>query len=217
MTADEWERATDKAITATVRDLGPRRARLLTCHCCRLLSHVLPPVAEAAIALIEDYADEGRGDNLRKAARAVGAIRLEQFAAIPRDQFTRQSAVAWALTSIDLAASQTAPHAGVSDVHRVFTILERITSETARQRTYPLFKDLYLATKWRNPSILQWRTSTAVAITARMYESRDFGPMPILGDALQDAGCEDAAVLDHCRGPGPHVRGCWVVDLVLGK
>ncbi|MBP3953754.1 hypothetical protein J8F10_00365 [Gemmata sp. G18] len=62
-----------------------------------------------------------------------------------------------------------------------------------------------------------WRTSTAVALASQMYESRDFGAMPILADALQDAGCDSADVLDHCRGPGPHVRGCWVVDLVLGK
>jgi hypothetical protein len=40
---------------------------------------------------------------------------------------------------------------------------------------------------------------------------------PILTDALQDAGCDGADILDHCRGPGAHVRGCWVVDLVLGK
>ena len=63
----------------------------------------------------------------------------------------------------------------------------------------------------------EWRTDTAVALARQMYESREFGAMPILADALQDAGCDDAAVLDHCRGPGPHVRGCWVVDLVLGK
>ncbi|VTT98118.1 Uncharacterized protein OS=Sorangium cellulosum (strain So ce56) GN=sce5710 PE=4 SV=1 [Gemmataceae bacterium] len=62
-----------------------------------------------------------------------------------------------------------------------------------------------------------WRTSTAVALARGMYESRDFGPMPILADALQDAGCENEEVLGHCRGGGPHVRGCWVVDLVLGK
>jgi hypothetical protein len=62
-----------------------------------------------------------------------------------------------------------------------------------------------------------WRTDTAVALAKQMYESRDFGAMPILADALQDAGCEDAAILGHCRGAGPHVRGCWVVDLVLGK
>jgi len=62
-----------------------------------------------------------------------------------------------------------------------------------------------------------WRTDTAVALATQMYESRDFGAMPILADALQDAGCDSDDILSHCRGPGPHVRGCWVVDLVLGK
>jgi hypothetical protein len=60
-------------------------------------------------------------------------------------------------------------------------------------------------------------TSTVVALARWMYESRDFSPMPILADALQEAGCEDQDVLNHCRGGGPHIRGCWVVDQVLGK
>ncbi|MFO0824465.1 MAG: hypothetical protein U0792_15335 [Gemmataceae bacterium] len=51
-----------------------------------------------------------------------------------------------------------------------------------------------------------------------MYESRDFSPMPILADALQDAGCDDAYILNLCRDTSQtHVRGCWIVDLVLGK
>jgi hypothetical protein len=62
-----------------------------------------------------------------------------------------------------------------------------------------------------------WRTDTVVALVRQMCESGDFSAMPILADALQDAGCDSAEILDHCRGPGPHVRGCWVVDLVLGK
>jgi hypothetical protein len=62
-----------------------------------------------------------------------------------------------------------------------------------------------------------WATSTVVALASQMYESRDFSAMPILSDALQDAGCDNADILDHCRNPGPHCRGCWVVDLVLGK
>jgi hypothetical protein len=61
------------------------------------------------------------------------------------------------------------------------------------------------------------RTNTVVSIASQMYEARDFSAMSILADALQDAGCDNADILDHCRGPGPHVRGCWVVDLVLGK
>jgi hypothetical protein len=63
----------------------------------------------------------------------------------------------------------------------------------------------------------EWRTHTAATLARQMYESRDFSAMPILADALQDAGCENEGILSHCRGDGPHVRGCWVVDLVLAK
>jgi hypothetical protein len=63
----------------------------------------------------------------------------------------------------------------------------------------------------------EWRTDTAVALARQMYESREFSAMPILADALQDAGCDSDDILNHCRGDGPHVRGCWVVDLVLEK
>ena len=57
-----------------------------------------------------------------------------------------------------------------------------------------------------------------MSLAQQMYDSHDFGAMPILADALQDAGCAVADVLDHCRDTGQvHVRGCWVVDEVLGK
>jgi hypothetical protein len=63
-----------------------------------------------------------------------------------------------------------------------------------------------------------WRTSTAVGIAKGMYESRDFSAMPILADALQDAGCDNADVLNHCRDANQsHYRGCWVLDLLLNK
>jgi hypothetical protein len=62
-----------------------------------------------------------------------------------------------------------------------------------------------------------WRTSDVVALAAGIYEERAFDRLPILADALQDAGCDDADILGHCRGDSPHLRGCWAVDLVLGK
>jgi hypothetical protein len=62
-----------------------------------------------------------------------------------------------------------------------------------------------------------WLTSDVRTIAAQMYESRDFGAMPILADALEDAGCDNVNVLDHCREPGEHVRGCWVIDIILKK
>jgi hypothetical protein len=62
-----------------------------------------------------------------------------------------------------------------------------------------------------------WRTDTAVSLARAMYERREFGAMPILADALQDAGCDCEPILMHCRDPhAAHVRGCWVCDLVLG-
>jgi hypothetical protein len=62
-----------------------------------------------------------------------------------------------------------------------------------------------------------WKTETASRIAREMYMSREFGAMPILADVLRDAGCDNGDMLNHCLGHGPHVRGCWVVDLVLGK
>src|SRR5262245_3683305 len=62
-----------------------------------------------------------------------------------------------------------------------------------------------------------WRASDVMLLAQGIYDEKAFDRMPILADALQGAGCDNADILDHCRGPGPHVRGCWVLDLVLGK
>ena len=62
-----------------------------------------------------------------------------------------------------------------------------------------------------------WLTSTVVALARGIYEERAFDRLPILADALEDAGCDSADLLAHCRGDGPHVRGCWVIDVLLGK
>ncbi|HJZ56598.1 MAG TPA: hypothetical protein VKE74_16650 [Gemmataceae bacterium] len=64
----------------------------------------------------------------------------------------------------------------------------------------------------------RWLTSDVVALARSIYDERAFDRLPILADALQDAGCENTDILGHCHDPQLfHVRGCWVVDLVLGK
>ena len=63
----------------------------------------------------------------------------------------------------------------------------------------------------------RWRTADVTELARAIYEDRTFDRMPMLADALMDAGCADEQIIGHCRGDGPHVRGCWVVDLVLGK
>jgi hypothetical protein len=96
---------------------------------------------------------------------------------------------------------------------------EQIAATIRRYTNHPA---VYLRDIFGNPfsSVSfspDWRTDTTVGIARRMYEERDFYAMPILADALEDAGCDSEDILDHCRGANLHARGCWAVDLVLGK
>jgi hypothetical protein len=68
-----------------------------------------------------------------------------------------------------------------------------------------------------DPTWLTWNNGAVRKMAQAIYDERRFADLPILADALEDAGCADAAILEHCRQPGEHVRGCWVVDLLLGK
>jgi hypothetical protein len=73
-----------------------------------------------------------------------------------------------------------------------------------------------------DPAWLSWHDGTVPKLAQAIYKghalpSGHLNDLPILADALEDAGCSDAHILAHCRGEGPHVRGCWVVDLLLGK
>ena len=68
-----------------------------------------------------------------------------------------------------------------------------------------------------NPAWLTWNDGTVQKVAQGIYVERAFDRLPILADALEEAGCTSQEILNHCRQPGEHVRGCWVVDLVLGK
>jgi hypothetical protein len=68
-----------------------------------------------------------------------------------------------------------------------------------------------------NPAWLTWHDDLLVSMAQRIYNSSDFSDMPVLADALEEAGCADADLLAHLRGPGPHARGCFALDLLLGK
>jgi hypothetical protein len=68
-----------------------------------------------------------------------------------------------------------------------------------------------------HPSWLRWDDGTIPKLAQAIYDERAFDHLPVLADALEEAGCANADILAHCRGPGEHVRGCWVVDLLLGK
>jgi hypothetical protein len=68
-----------------------------------------------------------------------------------------------------------------------------------------------------DPAWLAWQGGTVVRLAEAIYEERHFADLPVLADALEEAGCSDQEILGHCRGPGPHAKGCWLIDLLLGK
>jgi hypothetical protein len=68
-----------------------------------------------------------------------------------------------------------------------------------------------------DPAWLTWNNATVVKLAEVIYAERRFADLPILADALEEAGCDNADILSHCREASEHVRGCWVVDLLLGK
>jgi hypothetical protein len=75
-----------------------------------------------------------------------------------------------------------------------------------------------------NPAWLTWNDDTVVRLAQAAYDERqmpagmlDNGRLAVLADALEEAGCADLDILNHLRGAGSHVRGCWVVDTILGK
>ena len=93
-------------------------------------------------------------------------------------------------------------------------------AEPVRYLACPLLRDIFgnlfcpitLAPAWRT-----WHDGLIPSMAQKMYDRRDFSDMPVLADALEEAGCQEQDILGHCRSGGEHVRGCWVVDLLLGK
>jgi hypothetical protein len=215
MTEAEWVRASAQELRDAVDDLDPRRQRLFGSACCRLLGNLLVPPAPEALDVIERFADTGKTKvALRRARQALRAVRHN----LPRAAPGRDVKGFWTLWAVEVAATENASGAAAEEAERALREDAGLFEEVARRWVYGPYRDIagFLFQPVAFPAA--WRTDTAVQLAKGMYESRDFSAMPILADALQDAGCDNDAILEHCRDADQlHVRGCWVVDLVLGK
>lgn len=191
-TKDYWPQRWAWQITSYVARTGRR------CRGARLLSLLLdllcdPQRSDLAFDTVYELEESAAYDNL-----LVGAVAQE----VPIN-----SELAWVATpaqSEQLRRVACSPHQPQNVRTAVRDILRGITLVRGAPSPFVTFSP-------------NWRTDTARAIARQMVESQDFSTMPILADALQDAGCEDEQILLHCRGSGPHVRGCWVVDHLLGN
>jgi hypothetical protein len=229
MTEAEWQACGDprpmqQALWGKVSD---RKLRLFAVACCRGISQLMTnETSRRTVEIAEQFADGLATDQERSHAR-----KLVLCVAETRETTGTPTAPKWerrAASAAYYAVAGEAAKAGLSASELVVEALiwregghnecdwEAIrTTEWLRQTGH--LRDIFGSPSRPVAFPPSWRTDTAVSLAARMYESRDFSAMPILADALQDAGCDSDDILNHCHGSGPHVRGCWVMDAVLGK
>jgi hypothetical protein len=213
-----------------------RKLRLFACACYHRIRHLLPDQrAAAAVAVAEQFAD-----GLVPAARLRAAdeeVRQACDELEPRWRLARGRArtllspihEALALGGVvTWREAQKAAYYAASNAHHAFAAIRYpdagasdrkfSASQVAEERAQTqVIRDIF-GNPFRPVSFdPRWRTADSIGLASAAYEDRAFDRLPLLADALQDAGCDDEQVLGHCRSEGPHVRGCFVVDLVLRK
>ncbi|VTR97530.1 Uncharacterized protein OS=Sorangium cellulosum (strain So ce56) GN=sce5710 PE=4 SV=1 [Gemmata massiliana] len=244
MTEEEWLACIEpvEMLELLHARASERQLRLFGCCCCHAIRSLLSDErSQRAVAVAERFADgdadkteleEARRES-REAVRYVTGLNYVSSHGRVLASYARTVAKRSAEAATEVAGKSVGKVAAAISSATLEAAAEAAGLEGGRQGQASLFGHLQFgADRAQQSTFLRdifgnpfrpvtfspsWRTSTAVALAGQMYESRDFSAMPILADALQDAGGDSADVLDHCCGPGPHVRGCWVVDLVLGK
>jgi hypothetical protein len=224
MTEAEWQskRATPQGLvldlqgtSATRTKVGRRKLRLFACGCCRLVwPHIKDSHLINAVEVAERFADGvATAKDLQTARNFADSVTLRTYSE------DVSSAQADTLVALVIATTETKPHSAAFMVTTYPLPLAGYCGEKKKANALicDTLRDIFGNPFRAVPVDPTWLTSTVVALARQMYESRDFSAMPILADALQDAGCENATILDHCRGVGPHCRGCWLVDKLLGK
>jgi hypothetical protein len=194
-----------------------RKLRLFACACCRLQPDYIAEVRVGRLCLRPyegmDKETQLVFDTAEKYAESCFPIGKKNFRfnsydyALPHlCDFRPSHPLEWAVEMIDLtlACSKQPCDKGFSVSRRQARILQEIIGNPFRP--VPI-----------NPSWLTWNGATIPKLAQTVYDDRRFQDLPVLADALEEAGCTNADMLDHCRQPGEHVRGCWVVDLMLGK
>jgi hypothetical protein len=196
--------------------------RLFACHCCRRIWSLLTDErSRRAVEISEQYAD-GRTTRSELSAAHEGASGAATAATVTDYRMPGDAPALFATAAAVCASSREriANNAvsAASSAHTAVVCARPGGGGKERRFQCELLHDIF-GNPFRpvafSPS---WRTDTAVALARQMYGSRNFGAMPILADALQDAGCDNEDVLHHCRETtAAHVRGCWVVDGVLAS
>jgi hypothetical protein len=221
MTEQEWLACTDpqKMLEFLRGKVSDRKLRLFGCACARRLWPLLTEKeSREAVKVAEQFAD-GRadGDELAAAEESAEDTTTAVYGtakAAETPHFYAAAAAAWAATEDAIKAATFASQAVTDGAH---SDAERSVERVALARRLQdiignPFRPMAVDLSW-----LSWNDGTVVKLAQAFYDERAFDRMPVLADALEEAGCHDTDILGHCRSTGKHVRGCWVVDLILGK
>jgi hypothetical protein len=201
-----------------------RKLRLLATAWCRGSAHLLPDEqSRSAIEIVERYA-EGKATlwelaDVRSIALAAErsthpqAARAVYWAASRRPDISLSNVWEGAGQAVALDAMGRS-HVDVRNLEEVYNhalaMVGREQADLVRECLGNPFRPVNLDPTW-----LRWSHGIVGQLAQGIYEDRAFDRLPILGDALEEAGCHDRAILDHCRGPGPHVLGCWLIDCIV--
>jgi hypothetical protein len=205
-----------------------RRFRLMVVAALRVVwCHLTDPRSQAAVEAAEQFADTQQPALL--GAAEEGAERAYEEAGEPWDANNRAKCLAkrMAFAALKVLDPDLNDDPGVPFWVDTITGLESDevpgrSREEAKALHLRLFHDIFVnpfhPRRSIDPRCLRWGDGTVVRIAEGIYEAKAFDRMGILADALLDAGCDDEAVLAHCREQeGVHSKGCWVLDLLLGK
>ncbi|MDY3554231.1 hypothetical protein R5W24_003350 [Gemmata sp. JC717] len=195
--------------TPDARVFTERRLRLFAVGCSRRVLHLCSNLLVSTAAQAVERFVDGRTNEDRQQLKPVrtAVFASEAWSRTPEGRLARAvvGKGAWG------AATETSWYASY------LTGGASVRAEEEREQQGLLLRDIVGNPFCPVTADPTWRTSDVLALATGTYGERAFDRMPILADALQDAGCDNPEVLDHCRGPGPHVRGCHVLDLILGK
>jgi hypothetical protein len=239
MTEGDWLAGSDPSPMLTwlnERDASARKFRLFTCAAARSLWHLMTwELARETVIAAERFADAELTDAQRRACaealRATYPPRMTPDNPVSAEYLTGMIAFycAWSNSVTPMAGLHLNRHGSETVVRwGPFARVLAATGLWDHATGHPIavaevshqcrmVRDIF-GNPFRPVAVdPAWLTATVLALAQGICADRAFDRLPILADALEDAGCDNEQLLEHCRGSGPHVRGCWAVDLILSK
>lgn len=227
MTATNWLECTDPFLMLEVLQTkaSERKLRLFAVACTRHAWDLLTDEASRhAVGIAERFAD-GLVSEPERANAENTAFWLKEYQGTLAPDFDQDlhyvpSPAYFAAEAAVNTLCHNARDAALNTARHVLEATAEAERTAERSRQAELLREIF-GNPFRitvlDPAWLSWNDSIVSKCAQAIYNGRDFNDLPILADALCEAGCTNDDLLQHCRDPGPHVLGCWVLDLLVGK